>query len=182
MICMAELDREALVTDNLGLVYHWAGKLVARDGRVAAMGLDEAQGVGFLSLVKASRKFKPELGFTFGTYASTCICRSIRKASRQWQHIGCPDQELLEARPDDNREDENFWSLVYRDCSPVERRIVKQHYQQGLTIREIAVQSPGGKSHQAARLAHRNALKKAKARLESHPEYGNKLIDPGQNG
>lgn len=178
MICMATLDREALVTDNMGLVYYLAKLLYAVNGRVKAMGLDEAQGVGFLALVKAAKNFDEALDIQFNTYCTVCIKRSIlRAANKQAPHLGLQAEAEIEGRDTGNSEDESFWDLVYRDCSPTERRVLKQHYLQNLSMRQIAAQSPGGKSYQTASMAHQRALKKVKQRLETHPTYKN-LVDP----
>jgi RNA polymerase sigma factor (sigma-70 family) len=74
IICWnTDIDRDALVTENLGLVHHIV-KQMYRGSHVRKIGYEDAVAIGNLTLVRCARRFKPSKGFAFSTY----VCRSIQ--------------------------------------------------------------------------------------------------------
>lgn len=68
-------DQQTLVSENLGLAYHWAGSF-ASDGEA-----DRDAAVN--GLIRAAQGFDPERGYKFSTYATYCIRSALHDALRQ---------------------------------------------------------------------------------------------------
>lgn len=67
-----------MVTDNVNLVHHVIRKYFSW----CAKEYDDLYQVGCIGLIKASARFKPELGFQFSTYASRFIYGAIKQYLR----------------------------------------------------------------------------------------------------
>jgi RNA polymerase sigma factor for flagellar operon FliA len=71
-------EANALAVDNMDIVRIIARRMM----RIvpASISRDDLEGAGYVGLVQASRKFKPEMGYKFATYAG----RRIRGAMLDW--------------------------------------------------------------------------------------------------
>lgn len=74
---MRPVNRDALISDNLGLVHACANRF-----RGKGIDYDDLFSAGCLGLVKAADGFRPELGFAFSTYAVPAVLGEIRRLFR----------------------------------------------------------------------------------------------------
>lgn len=74
---MRPVNRDALISDNLGLVHACANRF-----RGKGIEYDDLFSAGCLGLVKAADGFRPELGFAFSTYAVPAVLGEIRRLFR----------------------------------------------------------------------------------------------------
>lgn len=81
-------EQQRLAADNVGLVFHLAGRMVTCMPAVRHMGFDDAVGAGMIGLCRAARGYDPNntLGkdgnkAAFAGYAARAICCEIRNAS-----------------------------------------------------------------------------------------------------
>lgn len=74
---MRPVNRDALISDNLGLVHTCANRF-----RGKGIDYDDLFSAGCLGLVKAADGFRPELGFAFSTYAVPAVLGEIRRLFR----------------------------------------------------------------------------------------------------
>lgn len=70
-------EREALISDNIGLVHACANKFRGKGAEY-----DDLFQAGCVGLIKAADGFKPELGFAFSTYAVPVILGEIKRIFR----------------------------------------------------------------------------------------------------
>lgn len=70
-------DRDALISNNTGLVHACAGKFVGK-----GVEYEELYSCGCVGLVKAADNFDPQLGFRFSTYAVPVILGEIKRIFR----------------------------------------------------------------------------------------------------
>lgn len=95
---MNEVEAWQDVLDNEGLVKWGVRKFIAKHPR---WGFDEFLTAGYVGCFKAAKNYDPSLGFTKGTYYSTCIyhemCREAEALSggRLYGRERRPIQELL---------------------------------------------------------------------------------------
>jgi RNA polymerase sigma factor FliA len=78
-------DRDALLTQNVGLVHHVARQLAKRLSTAAD--LDELVGSGMLGLVQAVDSFDARRGLSFSTYAVPRIRGAILDDLRKQDHV-----------------------------------------------------------------------------------------------
>ncbi|OJW27572.1 MAG: hypothetical protein BGO49_25200 [Planctomycetales bacterium 71-10] len=75
MTTTMEIDRDAMVVGNLGLVYRTADRYLNR-----GLDRDDLVSEGVIGLMKAVGRFDPALGFRFSTYATYWIRQAIGRA------------------------------------------------------------------------------------------------------
>ena len=80
--------RGALVTDNIKLVHHICHKYFSRAYASKLFEYEDLAGVGTVGLVKAARRFEPERGYKFSTYAATAILNELRHFVRDSSPVG----------------------------------------------------------------------------------------------
>ncbi len=71
------MNRDALISENLGLVHACANRF-----RGKGIEYDDLFSAGCLGLVKAADGFRPELGFAFSTYAVPAVLGEIKRLFR----------------------------------------------------------------------------------------------------
>lgn len=71
------MNRDTLISDNLGLVHACANRF-----RGKGIDYDDLFSAGCLGLVKAADGFRPELGFAFSTYAVPAVLGEIKRLFR----------------------------------------------------------------------------------------------------
>lgn len=71
----AEIDRDAMVLKNLGLVHRAAGRYLGR-----GLDRDDLVNEGVVGLMKAVERFDPDRGFRFSTYATYWIHQAMGRA------------------------------------------------------------------------------------------------------
>lgn len=71
-------ELERIVADNTGLVR----SVVARLSRIYGEDSEDLAQIGFIGLIKAARRFEPERGLKFSTYAVPLIAGEIRSQMR----------------------------------------------------------------------------------------------------
>lgn len=71
------VNRDTLISDNLGLVHACANRF-----RGKGIDYDDLFSAGCLGLVKAADGFRPELGFAFSTYAVPAVLGEIKRLFR----------------------------------------------------------------------------------------------------
>jgi RNA polymerase sigma factor (sigma-70 family) len=71
----AEVDR--LVQDNVPLAYFLVIRFLQRRPEAEHLDRQQLESQALLALLRAARRFRPELGFQFSTYASSCITRGL---------------------------------------------------------------------------------------------------------
>lgn len=74
---MSLVNRDALISENLGLVHACANRF-----RGKGIDYDDLFSAGCLGLVKAADGFRPELGFAFSTYAVPAVLGEIKRLFR----------------------------------------------------------------------------------------------------
>ncbi|HEU4996463.1 MAG TPA: FliA/WhiG family RNA polymerase sigma factor [Gemmatimonadaceae bacterium] len=79
------MDREQLLTQNIGLVHHVARRMAARLSTAADM--DELVSAGCLGLIQAADSFDRRRGLTFSTYAVPRIRGAILDELRRQDHL-----------------------------------------------------------------------------------------------
>lgn len=72
------VEREALITDNVRLAYHIAGKYIN-----TGIEYEELAQLAILGLVKAARVYKPDRGAKYSTLAAKCAINEILMAYRR---------------------------------------------------------------------------------------------------
>lgn len=72
-----KVEREKIITENMGLVHSCAGKFKGK-----GVEYDDLFQAGCVGLVKAADGFEPERGFAFSTYAVPVILGEIRRIFR----------------------------------------------------------------------------------------------------
>lgn len=77
-------ERNDIVTQNMNLVHHLARKMYLSP--YAYFSYEDIAQEGMIGLIKAAEYFKPELGFTFATYASTMIRGYMLRFIRENQY------------------------------------------------------------------------------------------------
>lgn len=88
-------EQSKLVADNYPLVLFAVRRLWRIDPEASLLEGD-AIGEGYLALIKAVRKFNPERGVKFNTYAMRAIYSNVRQAARRWRRkTFVPDMNLL---------------------------------------------------------------------------------------
>lgn len=107
----ADIDRDRLVLENRGLVFHFAR-------RFADCGMDRAEvtAIADLALVEAADRFDPALGY-FGAYASRYIFgRLMNAVTRDWDRggIGGSDIDTVSLQ-DVIAHDDDGSALAYED-------------------------------------------------------------------
>lgn len=80
-----------LAIDNMALV-HWTVTKLFRNPHAVLlkMGRDDAVAAGMVGLVKAANTFRPELGFSFSTYAGHCIWREVIMQACKYAELPLP--------------------------------------------------------------------------------------------
>lgn len=68
-----ELRIDKLIIDNMGLVYNVINKNFKGYCDVKSSNRDELIGEGMVALVKAAKRYNPDLGYKFSSYAHRCI-------------------------------------------------------------------------------------------------------------
>ncbi|KKL07885.1 hypothetical protein LCGC14_2581520 [marine sediment metagenome] len=130
-------------TEHLRLVYHIANKVAVRWEWLVEH--DDLVGWGMLGLVKASKRWTPDRGCTFATYATYRIrgqmMDAVEKELRMTRRRGSmPDMELFSdkrARADAVLARDEVESLL-GSLSPRNASIMTMIYLDGLTLRETA--------------------------------------------
>jgi RNA polymerase primary sigma factor/RNA polymerase sigma factor len=170
MICWNHnIDRDSLVTENMGLIGFVLKKLMYR-GDVKAIGWDEAFAVGAQTLVQCSRGFDPKRGFAFTTYAHRAICNDIVKAAQKEMKARLPTVELsldpAESLGDETPFDEERLPLLLDRLRGRFRLVVEMYYgittREPMTYKEIAADL--GLSWQRVQQMHDKAVGKMRAR------------------
>lgn len=72
-------EQEQLVLDNMRLVHYLARKLAPRLSGGNSYDYEDLVGEGQIALIKAARRFDPDKGFKFNTFAGTYIDGAMRK-------------------------------------------------------------------------------------------------------
>lgn len=78
-------EQQQMVTDNIGLAYYMADKVMSRRPDIfkpTRLGYyaDDVRSVAYIALCKAVTAFRPELGFAFSSYSCKCMERALYKA------------------------------------------------------------------------------------------------------
>ena len=142
-------DESKMVEANVKLVYKIAHTFPFKKD------FDDIVGEGMLALIFAVQRYKPEMGFTFGTYAYAYIrgriqsflnknkvVRPVRKGTTYEQPIIC---EYDEAAAQINYQDENDALLIKTQASMIIAaaqgidRVIIEKFIEGYTKKEIAV-------------------------------------------
>src|SRR5258705_9523191 len=94
------LDREQLITQNIGLVHHVARQLASRLSTAAE--LDELVSAGSLGLVQAADSFDRKRGLSFSTYAVPrirgAILDELRKQDPMTRNVRRRTRDVTRAR------------------------------------------------------------------------------------
>lgn len=109
-------EQQQLVTDNIGLAYYMADKVMSRRPDIFKPNrlgyyADDVRSVAFVALCKAATAFQPELGFAFSSYSCKCMERALYKAIEIGQ-LG--DMDVVA----DDTEDHNLIEMM---TDPVDR-------------------------------------------------------------
>jgi RNA polymerase sigma factor (sigma-70 family) len=83
-------DRDSLIVRFRPLARHVAARLVARDRAVARLGLEEAEAVGLLTLVRAAELYDPARGVKPLTYFFRAMAHEVNKVARAGGVIRVP--------------------------------------------------------------------------------------------
>jgi RNA polymerase sigma factor (sigma-70 family) len=149
-VCAAESAAgpsvEALIVQNRGLVYHFAGRY-ARLARLKNIDPDDLVGEGMVALCKAAAEWRADGGATFGGFAGTAVQHAVLTALRRkpyrWRHSQLPeDAQGVELDPPDyRRQPEPGAALdvaaVLGQLQPRDRKLLEMRYLEGLTLDEI---------------------------------------------
>lgn len=80
--------QEALVNDNMALVYHICSKHFDKYYTSNLHEYEDLVGVGMVGLVKAANHFEPERGYKFSTLAYPSILNELRRYIRDSNPVG----------------------------------------------------------------------------------------------
>lgn len=72
-------EQEQLILDNMRLVHYFARKLAPRLADGNSYDYEDLVGEGQIALIKAAKRFDPDKGFKFNTFAGTYIDGVMRK-------------------------------------------------------------------------------------------------------
>lgn len=72
-------EQEQLILDNMRLVHYFARKLAPRLADGNSYDYEDLVGEGQIALIKAAKRFDPDKGFKFNTFAGTYIDGAMRK-------------------------------------------------------------------------------------------------------
>lgn len=141
----------ALAESNLRLAYFLTGRLSRSLIRLHG-GFDDAAQVAAIALIRASRDFKPELGFKFSTFAGTCITNALQNPlrGRSVRSIALPEHfDAAAPMPPDPHAHDQLHQALDR-LREREREIVRRHFFDGLTFEAIglALGISGGRAQQ----------------------------------
>ena len=143
MIRAYHVDRDALITEHLNLV-HWAAhKLRKRHSSVRRMEYEEVVSLGMVGLVMASKKFDPQRGFRFSTYAVRAIYQHMERGAMKNSRKNPTLLPLKECALADPRQPRD--RLMQREeverCLKLLRksdaRLVRWKFLRGKSLREI---------------------------------------------
>ena len=107
---------EGLILNNQGLVYHVAHKFKSSLSNYR-VSFEDVVGEGMIGLVKAAKKFEPERGFAFATFASLVITNEILLFLRKQRKYMTHRTISLDA-PIKNGDGEEFYIEI---ADPIDR-------------------------------------------------------------
>lgn len=110
-------EQSQMVEENIGLAYFALHKYRER---FKWLDEDDILSACFIGLIKASRRYNPEFGTTFATYAVLSMYRTIIRELIPRKQIIEPIylEELI------NEKDESFWQTITRSNELLEEEVV----------------------------------------------------------
>lgn len=143
-------EQQQRVEDNLLLVVSIARSFNPQ----ASIELDDLISVGNIGLIRAAKKYKPELGWQFSTYASVVIrreiLREISKNKIKTEELGDSNTPYYE--------DEEKVNIVISGLTPVEYKVLQMRFYEDKTFEEIG--NALGFTKQWANIQYQKAINK----------------------
>lgn len=143
-------EQQQRVEDNLLLVVSIARGFNPQ----APIELDDLISVGNIGLMRAARKYKPELGWQFSTYATVVIRREIlrelSKTKIKTEELGDGNTPCYEDKEETN--------IVISGLTPTEHKVLKMRIYEDKTFEEIG--SALGFTKQWANIQYQKAIHK----------------------